>query len=350
MTNKQRALAPFYRKSMDRFPMWYGGDAESTKNIIAHLGAQDEPDAFYNRLDLDYMTIRPRYVGAERAVYEDGTRMCEWGIVRGGAFYGQAMTHPLAGAQSVAEVEAYRGFENPDDYDVTISQEQREQVKDHCLIGGCWSPFFHDSTELMDMEEFFINMYTNPAVCEAIIERCFAFYHELDRRVFAQNPDCVDMYFIGNDFGSQRALLMAPDMWRKFYKPYVAKLIAQAKQNGCVTAIHSCGDIHEIIGDLIDIGVDAINPIQVNAEHMNPETLVETFRDNCVFFGGVDENEILKFGTEQQVRDETRRMIEVLGKYGRYIVAASHDYILPEIPARNVVAMFEEAAKLSENA
>lgn len=343
MTNKQRALAPFCGTIPDRFPMWYGGAPETTKNIVDALHARDEKEALYGMLDLDFVTVRPKYIGGKREVYEDGTRLCEWGVIRGGAHYGQALTHPLAGAQTVAQVEAYDGYENADEYDVRIPPEELADAEDRCLIGGCWSPFFHDSTELMDMEEFFVNMYTNPAVCEAIIDKCFSFYYELDRRVFEANSGTIEMYFMGNDFGSQRALLMAPDMWRKFYKPLIAKLIGQAKKNGCVTAIHSCGDIHEIIGDFIEIGVDAINPIQVNADNMKPEALVAEFGGDCVFFGGIDENEILKFGTEEEVREETRRIIDILGSRGRYIVAASHDYILPEIPANNIIAMFDEA-------
>jgi uroporphyrinogen decarboxylase len=134
-------------------------------------------------------------------------------------------------------------------------------------------------------------------------------------------------------------------MWRKFFKPYLARLMAQAKKHGCVTALHSCGAIHDIIGDLIEIGVDAINPIQVNAANMDPAELVREFKDNCVFFGGIDENEILLRRTEQEVRDETRRIIDTLGEYGRYIVAASHDFLLPEVPAANIIAMYDEAKK-----
>jgi uroporphyrinogen decarboxylase len=138
---------------------------------------------------------------------------------------------------------------------------------------------------------------------------------------------------------------MSPDMWRKYYKPYIAKLIEQARGNGCVTAIHSCGDIHEIIGDLIDIGVDAINPVQVSAANMGPEKLAREFGSDCVFFGGVDEVKFLQCGTEAESRAETRRIIDILGKNGRYIVAASHDYLLPEISAQNIVAMFDEAKR-----
>jgi uroporphyrinogen decarboxylase len=316
LTHKERGLAPFLRKPMDHFPMWYGGAAETSENIRKVLGAASGEEAFYSILGLDYKAIHPRYIGPKLERFEDGTWMNEWGVKRGGVHYGMALTHPLNGAETTADIEAYKGGPDPSYYDVVISEEQKAWAKDYCLIGAYWSPIFHDAEELIGMEDFFIAMYENEKLVRAILEKCFAFYYELDRKTFEANPGVIDMYMISNDFGSQRSLLMSPEMWRKFFKPYIAKLMAQAKKYGCVTALHSCGDIHEIIGDLIEIGVDAINPIQVGAENMDPVKLVETFKDQCVFFGGIDENRLLKYGTVQQVKDETRRIIDTLGKYG----------------------------------
>lgn len=344
MNHKERALAPFKRAAADRFPFWYGASPAFTEKLVHYLGVNDEDAALYDIIGIDYKTIRPKYIGPAMAQYDDGSVDTDWGIRRGGLHYGQALNHPMAGYETVREVEAYT-FPNPDHYDTVISEAQRAWAKDHCCIGGTWAPFFHDSTELVGMEKFFIDMYVNPALVEAIIEKCFAFYYEVDRRVFENNPGGIDMYFIGNDFGSQRALLLSPDMWRKYYKPWIKKLIAQAKAHGCVTAVHSCGTIYEIIPDLIEIGVDAVNPIQVNAEHMDPQDLMGRFGSDIVFFGGIDENDILLNGTEKAVRQETRRIIDVLGSKGRYIVAASHDYLLPEIPPQNIYAMFDEARK-----
>lgn len=344
MIHKERGLAPFKKLNMDRFPMWYGADPKVTENIVHCLGAKSEDEALYDIIGLDYKTIRPQYIGPDLGVNEDGTVNTDWGIIRGGAHWGQALTHPMAEMETVADVNKYT-FPNPDNYDVTISEEQQKWAEDFCLIGGMWSPFFHDSIELTGMEKFFMDMYLNPEFAEAVVCKCFEFYHELDRRTFEKHGDIIDMYFIGNDFGTQRQLLMAPDMWRKFYKPYLKKQIEQAKKHGCVTAVHSCGSITEIIPDFIEIGVDAINPIQVNADNMEPEKLIKEYGNDVVFFGGIDENEILQFESEERVREETRRIIDILGKHGRYIVAASHDYILPEIPAENIIAMFDEAKK-----
>lgn len=344
MNNKERGLAPFRQQSMDRFPMWYGADPDFTKKLVTVLGARNEEDALYNVIDIDYKTIRPLYIGEPLKTYEDGSVDTIWGVRRNGYYYGMSVSHPMANFDTVKQVNEYR-FPDPNDFNVGISKEQQDWAKNHCLIGGSWAPFFHDSVELTGMEKFFVDMYINPYFATAIIEKCFEFYYELDRRTFELHGDIINMYFIGNDFGSQRQLLIPPDVWRKFYKPYLKKLIEQAKSYGCVTAAHSCGSIRSIIPDLIEIGVDAINPIQVNAENMSPLDLVREFGSDAVFFGGIDENHVLMNCSPQEVREETRRIIDILGKHGRYIVAPSHDYLIPEVPAENVAAMYDEAKK-----
>jgi uroporphyrinogen decarboxylase len=326
--------------------MWYGGAPETTKNIMNFLGAATEDEALYHILGVDFKTFRPKYIGAPFKKFADGTGENEWGIRRGGYHWGQALSHPLADAKTIQDVDKHK-FPDPDDWDVKFTQQEVHDAKDFCVIGATWAPFFHDSTELMGMEQFFIQMYLNPVVAEVIIEKCFEFYYEVNRRSFEANPGLIDFYFFGNDFGSQRALLISPEMWRKFYKPYVARLIEQAHQYGAAAGLHSCGDIHEIFPDLIEIGLDVINPIQVSAENMDPEKLKREYGQDIVFFGGIDENEILANRTEAEVREETRRIIDILGSDDKYIVAASHDYLLPEIPAQNIAAMYDEAKKYS---
>ncbi|MGI6777318.1 MAG: uroporphyrinogen decarboxylase family protein [Acetivibrionales bacterium] len=344
MLSKERGLGPFKSEKLDRFPMWYGGAPETTKNIMELIGAKTENEALYEILGIDYKTVRPKYIGAPFKQFDDGTIENEWGIRRGGMHWGQALNHPLSDAESVRDIEKYK-FPNPDDWDVKISDDEMKDAEGFCLIGGTWAPFFHDAAELMGMEKFFIEMYENPAMVEALVQKCFEFYYEVNIRTFKANHGAIDFYFMGNDFGSQKGLLMSPDMWRKFFKPRLAKMVELAHRNGAVAALHSCGDIHEILPDLIDIGLDAINPIQVYAANMDPEELKREYGKDIVFFGGIDENIILRVGSEDEVRKETRRIIDILGCDGRYIVAASHDYILPEIPAKNIVAMFDEAKK-----
>lgn len=345
ITSKERGLAPFKAKKLDRFPMWYSGDPQTTQNIVDFLGAKDADDALHTILGIDYKTFRPNFTGEPLKKYDDGSSDTVWGIRRAGYFYGQAMTHPLEEIEDLEDLDKNYTFPDPSLWDAHISEEEKKSAEGFCVIGGSWAPFFHDSIELMDMERFMIEMYDQPELIKAIVDRSFAFYYDQTKRAFEQNPGFIDFMFIGNDFGSQRALLMSPDHWREFFKPNVKKMVELAHAHGAVAGLHSCGDIHSIFPDLIEIGMDAVNPIQVNADHMDPVVLKREYGKDIVFFGGIDENVVLLTGTEQQVRDETRRIIDILGHDGRYIVAASHDYLLPEVPARNIVAMFDEAKK-----
>lgn len=344
MDSKERGLAPFKGKKVDRFPMWYGGDPETTQNIMDYLEVDTQEEALYGRIGIDYKTVRPRYTGKPFKKYEDGTCNNEWGIRRGGYYWGQAMNHPLAEIETIADIEKHK-FPDPDEWDVKFTDKDLKNTEGYCVIGGSWAPFFHDSMELMGMERFFVEMYMNPELVDAIIEKTFEFYYGVSERMFEANPNIINFHFFGNDFGSQRALLFAPEKWRKFFKPRLAKLIALAHKHGIKAGLHSCGDIHEIFPDFIDIGMDVINPIQVNADNMDPLKLKNEYGKDIVFFGGIDENEILLHASEDKVRAETRRIIDILGNDGKYIVAASHDYLLPQIPACNIVAMFDEAKK-----
>ncbi|NOZ64863.1 MAG: hypothetical protein GXO71_08115 [Caldiserica bacterium] len=340
MNAKKRALSVFEGIKLDRFPMWYGADEKTSANIMKLLGIKEE-EHLLRALGIDFRTIRPRYIGPPLTQYEDGSVDTVWGIRRGGAYYGQALNHPLSGAESVKDIEEF-SWPNPAEWEV---EQEAEKYQDFCLIGGAWSPFFHDVSELFGMEEMFVKMVLHPDVVEAACEKCVEFYQDQSRRMFELAGDLLDMFFIGNDFGSQNGLLCSPEMWRRFFAPGIKAMIDLGHQYKLKVALHSCGDIHEILPDLIDMGLDAINPIQVSAAHMDPVKLKKEIGKDIVFFGGID-IEILRRGTEEDVRRETRRIIEILGEDNRYIVAPSHDYLLPEIPAKNIVAMYEEARKV----
>lgn len=345
ITGKVRGLAPFKAKRLDRLPMWYGGDPETTQNIVACLGADNEEDALYQLIGIDYKTVRPIYTGPPLRVFQDGSTDTVWGIWRAGSYYGQAVSHPLQNVENIADLEQQYAFPDPGLWDCKISLEQMKWTEGSCVIGGAWAPYFHDTVELFGMERFMLLMYDNPVLIQTVIERIMHFYLDQTQRALDENQGLIDFVFFGNDFGSQRALLMSPDQWRKFFKPGVRQLVDLAHRHGAVAGLHSCGDIHEILPDLIEVGLDVINPIQINAEHMDPVCLKREYGKDIVFFGGIDEKEILFHGSEQDVRAETRRMIDILGYDGRYVVAPSHDYLLPHIPAENIIAMYDEAKK-----
>ena len=130
MKNKERGLAPFTKQKMDRFPMWYGADPKLTENLIKAVGAEDEEDALYNIIGIDYKTIRPEYVGEPLKKHEDGSVDTVWGIRRNGYYYGMSVTHPMSEFDSVKQVEKYK-FPNPLDFDLSISDKQMLWAENH---------------------------------------------------------------------------------------------------------------------------------------------------------------------------------------------------------------------------
>jgi uroporphyrinogen decarboxylase len=154
----------------------------------------------------------------------------------------------------------------------------------------------------------------------------------------------IDMVTIADDLGSQNAPLISPKMYRALIQPYQAEIIAAFKRRHPVKVFyHSCGSIYPLINDIIEIGVDLLNPVQVSAEHMDDTArLKREFGSRISFCGGVDTQHVLPHGTPDDVRREVRRRIKDLGPGGGYVVSAVHA-IQPDVPPENVCALFEEA-------
>ena len=250
----------------------------------------------------------------------------------------------FAECEDVAEVEA---FDWPDEkyvsFEGTLKAIEETRARGQAVLSGSWSCFFHVVCDFFGMENYFVKMYTDPDVVEAVTEHVADFYYQLNEKLFAQAADKIDMFFFGNDFGSQRDMLISPEMFDKFVMPYFARFTDQAHRHGMNVLLHSCGSIERIIPRLIDAGVDALHPIQALAANMDAETLSKKYNGKIVFVGGVDTQHLLPFGTPQQVRDEVRRLRGLFGE--NYVVSPSHESILPGVSVDNLIAMAEAAAE-----
>lgn len=147
----------------------------------------------------------------------------------------------------------------------------------------------------------------------------------------------IDCVMFGDDYGMQRGLIMGKPLWLKYIKPRMRKLFEYVKQHGKFVCLHSCGDCREIMGDMIDIGLDIYNTFQT--EIYDTEVFAKEWGDKLTIYGGISTQGVFSQGTPQQVADETRRMMDILGPYG-YIVASSHQ-ITPDTPIENVLAFMD---------
>jgi uroporphyrinogen decarboxylase len=192
------------------------------------------------------------------------------------------------------------------------------------------------------LERFLIDLYENPEMVDAICSHVECYYRERALRVLEAAPGRIDVIGSGGDIGTQRGMMVNPDVWRERIKPYTARLIATFKQMGLTTFYHSCGSLAPVVDDLIEAGLDILDPIQVDAVGMTPEELFPRFGGRLSFHGAIDEVNLLPHATAKQVYDETTRIIRILGQNHGFIVSPSHQ-VQGDTPPENVVAIFEAA-------
>jgi uroporphyrinogen decarboxylase len=183
----------------------------------------------------------------------------------------------------------------------------------------------------------------NQPFAEALMERGLEIQLEIGSKLLAEAGNFVDIIHISDDLGTQKAPMISPELYRKLIKPRQRKLFDFIRgRTEAKILFHSDGCVYPFIADFIEIGVDILNPVQVGAQDMEPKKLKREFGSHLCFWGAVDTQHILPFGTPQDVRDEVRRRIEELGDRGGYVLSSVHN-IQNEVPPENICAMFDAA-------
>lgn len=336
--NSREKIAAIFNKDGAAAPGFWTGcpHGDTAQKYLAKIGRTDLEDLF------DYFQDDCRWISADWG----------WRHPEGKPVFDTTMgreRHTLSGAgcfaecDSLAEVEAYP-WPDPD-YLVFDDVVTAVRAKgDKAVFTGLWSCFFHVLCDFFGMENYFMRMYTHPEIVEAVTTHVLDFYAEANERYFTALGDGADIFFFGNDFGSQIDLLISPEAFTRFILPGTRRLIEVAKRHGKKVMLHSCGSIARVIPQLLDAGVDALHPLQAKAAGMDAESLARRFRGDVVFVGGVDTQELLVTGNPWQIRDEVRRLRDLFGP--GFIVSPSHEAILPNVPFENVLAMAEAAREV----
>jgi uroporphyrinogen-III decarboxylase len=164
---------------------------------------------------------------------------------------------------------------------------------------------------------------------------------EVNTRIFEEAADLIDIFFIGNDFGSNTGPLLDKDLFDQFILPHLKRLTSLGHQYGLKVMLNCCGGFRELIPSMIEAGLDGLHAIQPSCRGMDLRQLKRDFGDRILFNGCIDSNFVLIQGTPDYVRQETKRTIDIMRPGGGFIAGASHDYLLEETPVENVYAMFE---------
>ncbi|NIP17696.1 MAG: hypothetical protein GWM87_05755 [Xanthomonadales bacterium] len=377
MTPRERVLSVLDHEIPDRVPIVLGASnatgikgvayrrlaellgADSGEQYIydwPELGTALPDEAMFRRLHSDVRPVldaHPRDCLERNRAREPGSPFFDsWGI-------GQVQLapndwfpsiHPLADASSVDDLDR---IEWPDMDDPTRVEDVARQAAAlaaddrYAIMATPWLLFpLERAIGMQGMERFMTALALDPEFAVALVSRCADYCKRLMARFLHELGDNVDIIKIGDDLGTQTSLMMSPAMYRRLIKPIHADYIGFIRERtGAKVFFHSDGDIFPLIDDLVEIGVDVLNPIQTSAGRMSdlPE-LKKRYGRNLVFCGGIDTHRILPSGSTSEVRDEVRRVIGILGEGGGYMLAPVHT-IMNDVPAENILAMVDAAVE-----
>ncbi len=375
MTSKSRIHTALSHSEPDRVPIDFGSTMETTIHsegyikLRAELGLNSNFQAVemlktagfvrpeeevLKRLGADVRGIFPhRTYSGEGLLSVDGEYMMlqdEFGIrwrkpVASGLYY-DIYGHPLADAD-INTMKAYKFpdpkssalFENIDEILTTIDSDEYPVVFDNCFGNG----IFQSCNQLMGYDTFLMAMALAEDraiwLLDKMLEMKIEFWDEVLNR-YGANIDIVKEL---DDMGTQINLLISPDMYRQYIKPRLKKLVEfiKSKKPDVKMMMHSCGSVSKIIPDLIDCGIEILNPVQYTAADMDPVMLKREFGNDLTFWGGgIDTQNILPHGTTSEVRDEVNRMIDIFAPGGGFVFAPIHA-IQADVPIENMLTMWE---------
>lgn len=338
MTPKERVYATINRQTVDYPASWLGLPVPAALPALYNYFGVDSIAALKLKIKDDVWPIEVPYNNApfndvgcalQFAIPEEGGTQDERTLTAPGFFFGK--TDPK-------EVDLFN-WPNPADF---LDLENTKQVieaapNDYFKLGIMWSAHFQDACAAFGMEDALTTMMMYPDMFQAVIDRITDFYLELNEIFYKATAGKIDGVLIGNDFGSQTALMVDPDMLRTYVLPGTKKLVEQAKKYNLKVVHHSCGSIHPIINDLYNLGVDIVHPIQALATDMSAENLSKTI-ENGVFCGGVDAQELLVNGSPIAIKNRVSEIKNIFPT--GLIISPSHEAILPDIAPENIDALF----------
>jgi uroporphyrinogen decarboxylase len=357
MTPKERILAVLNREPVDRIPVDLWHTPEIVTMLCQHLGVDSE-FSMWQALGLDkivwdfmeYVSPAGETAGAQVGAQSVGSRTM-WGVpvkdVQAGAALYQEFTEPPLLGYEPSQVDNYPFWPEPDLFDYDGADVLARRTSPHFAVIGPWVSFFEIYCQLRGIEQGLMDLALNPALVEVTLDRIEVIQTEMMHRFFQRSADVIDLAFISDDIGGQNGLLMSPRMWRTHLQPRLRRWCDLVHSYGIKVFYHTDGGVGILIPELLDCGIDVLNPIQHACPGMNTSELKRLYGDRVIFHGGIDNQHVLPFGSVDEVREETLHCLESLGagKEG-YIVCSCHN-VQPGTPVENILTMIETVKKHS---
>jgi uroporphyrinogen decarboxylase len=349
MNSRERLRTAFSHKTPDRPPTDYAAEPELEAVLLKHFDLPDQ-EALLKMLDIDIRhldkvgTMVPKYIGPELAPEKDGIIEDMWGYKLKkieycpGCFYYEFIDPPLVDAVTVADIDAHR-WPQPDWYDFSDVEDFCLKNREYALFAGLGSTL--DSVSFFrGMEKSMLDLYDNSDIVEAIVKKQFEFKYEYNRQILEAAKGNIDVLLISEDMAGNSGLLVDRNTLKKYVYPLFKKFADLGHKHGAFVMLHSDGDIHQIIPDLIDLGIDVINPVQITLPGMDGKKIKKEHGDRICFHGLLDGQDLMPFSAPEKIKKEVRHIIDVMGENGGLAIAPSNNLQF-DVPPENVFAAYQ---------
>jgi uroporphyrinogen decarboxylase len=350
---RERALAAIRHQEADRVPIDFWAVSEVKAQLQRHYGLSQE-ESLLQITGVDFRPLwGPSVAQSALRRHPDGTVQDLWGVRRrkvsfgtGGrqGSYEEVAQSPLAGATTVREIERYPGWPSPDWWDYSTLTAEAGSQHDCCVVymGDRLDRTAQLKTAmyLRGVEQIMVDLVENPPLVDCLLEHINAYYLEYNRRVFEAAQGKIDVFMMGDDFGTQIGPMIGVAMWRRYFEKGFRAQIELAHRYGVPVMHHTCGGVRPFIPLFIDAGLDILQSLQPRAAGMELAGLKRDFGHDICLHGSVDIQQTLPFGTPDQVRAEVKQRLQVGKQDGGFIICTAHN-IQVDTPLPNVVALIE---------
>jgi uroporphyrinogen decarboxylase len=374
MTPRQRVLEAIGHRVPDRIPIDFWAVPEVYAQVQDALKLPDK-EAVLRRfgVDLRYFSGPAQWGGRDGPPCPSGAALHggqgrpplpgvvqdHWGVLRqsqsvGGVrrdgtqwswTYKHLLKSPLAEATTVAEIERH-AWPTTDLWNYSGVKAACQAIRDagFAVVAGAdrldRTAQLKPAMYLRGTENFMADLVAEPAIAECILEHISGYYLEYNRRMFEAAGGLVDIFFMGDDMGTQASTWVSPAMYRRFFKKRFAAYCDLAHRYGAKTMYHTCGKITPLVGDFVEAGLDILQSLQPLAIGGELAAIKRQFGKHLAFQGGIDIQDVLPNGTPKQVAEHVRDQARLLGEGGGYLFGTAHN-ILPDTPTENILALIE---------
>lgn len=368
MESRERVLRAVNLEEPDRVPIDIGGPVASiTKiaydNLTSYLGMKmpesvvrdtmqqlvyiDERILKDFGVDTRHIQLNPPRKDEIKQISED-CFINEFGItLKKVGYFFEIVGNPLSEAVSDEDIENHPWPKPHEGRTKGLGEKARELYEEgYAVVADAFTGgIFEVPQWLRGFRQFYYDLAANPEISNALLDKMLEIHKGFWDAYLDEVGDYVQIVCLGDDYGMQDRMLISPNMFRERIKPRVKELYSFIKRKAKVKIFHhSCGSIRPIIGDLAEMGVDILNPVQPRAKGMISEEIKKEHGDKLCFHGGVDIQHVLPKGSPKEVEEEAKRRIKAFAPSGGYIAAPAHN-IQPDVPPQNIVALYKAVHK-----